>query len=172
MTRRLSHPPMLIHSPSGSVPTLPSPVLRRQPLILREKPKANVGERFAEVAGQTTAECTAVLCCCPCGLANLIYAAAIKLPAGLVRRALRGKRKHRIGYLRKNGGYFRNRVSPLGDDDDEFNVHPGTLWVALRKDDGWPTVLAASPELVALEKEMSARFSSAGFWRSLSQKEM
>ncbi|KAG6508728.1 uncharacterized protein LOC121980083 [Zingiber officinale] len=149
---------------------------RQVPLLLKENHKPNLGARIAESTGQTAAECTAVVCCCPCGLANLVYLAAVKLPAGIVRRALcgaGGMTRRGVGFVRKRPGLLmNNRVLPFhGDgDDDGINFHATRSLVRLRDDAACPTKMA-SPELAALEKELSSRFYGTGFWRSPSRKE-
>ncbi|XP_074589572.1 uncharacterized protein LOC141845409 [Curcuma longa] len=131
---------------------------RRRSVISKDKQKPGLGARVAESAGETAAGCAAVLCCCPFGLASLLYLAAVKFPAGLVRRSLdRGVR------FPKKGAGIQPKKDVLDYDDDWI---PVVLW----PEDAWPSMVA-SPELVALEKEMSAWFYGAGFWRSPSQKE-
>ncbi|KAJ8466994.1 hypothetical protein OPV22_029546 [Ensete ventricosum] len=167
MARKPSDPPEMM-PPQTGLSSVAFPPGRRWQLIVKEKQKPKLGARLAEAAGETAAECAAIVCCCPCGIANLLFTAAVKLPAGLVRRALRHKRKHGAGFGKRKAGLFRNRIGSL--DDDDFGIYSGSLLVALEAEETWP-VKVASPELVALEKEMSARFYSAGFWRSPSQKE-
>nr|POE82057.1 hypothetical protein CFP56_41826 [Quercus suber] len=55
-----------------------------QPL-LSEKGKER--QRIAEEVGRTTAECTAICCCCPCSLLNLVILALYKVPTGLCKKA-------------------------------------------------------------------------------------
>ncbi|XP_042466608.1 uncharacterized protein LOC122049266 [Zingiber officinale] len=137
---------------------------RRRPVISMDRQKPDLGARVAESAGQTAAGCAAVFCCCPCGLASLLYLAAVKFPAGLFRQTLgRGAK-----FAKKGAGIQPKK--DVFDDDDAISVDAGWIPVALWPEDAWPSTMA-SPELVALEKEMSAWFYSAGFWRSPSQKE-
>ncbi|KAJ8570594.1 hypothetical protein K7X08_037566 [Anisodus acutangulus] len=90
--------PIIIRSPP-SVLSLD----KRQPLLLSTNDSSSSRgggsvvwkARFAEVAGGTTAECTAVACCCPCGIVNLLVLAVYKVPAGLCRKALRKNRRNR-----------------------------------------------------------------------------
>lgn len=136
---------------------------RRRPVISKDRHKPNLGARVAESAGQSAAGCAAVFCCCPCSLASLLYLTAVKLPTRLVRHTLgRGVR-----FSKKGAG-----IQPKKDafDEDAISVHAGWIPVAMWAEDAWPSKMA-SPELVALEKEMSAWFYGAGFWRSPSQKE-
>ncbi|OMO69175.1 hypothetical protein CCACVL1_19633 [Corchorus capsularis] len=124
--------------------------------------KSNV--KFGEVCGETTAECAAICCCCPCGLANLLVLAIYKVPAGLCRRALRQKRRRKL--LKKG------LLQPHShcEFDDEFQVHPVVCLedfftdVAVSED--------AEKAKVELENEMWNRFYGTGFWRSPSQREV
>ncbi|KAF2322408.1 hypothetical protein GH714_014752 [Hevea brasiliensis] len=50
-------------------------------------------KRFGEVAGGTAAECTAVCCCCPCTVMNILVLAIYKMPACICRRA---RERHRV----------------------------------------------------------------------------
>lgn len=62
-----------------SSPAQPEAPLRRR--------RARAG--VAETAGQVTADCAAVCCCCSFGLINLFYFCFIKLPTGLLLRSVR-----------------------------------------------------------------------------------
>ncbi|KAD7479760.1 hypothetical protein E3N88_02896 [Mikania micrantha] len=48
------------------------------------------------MAGGTTAECAAVVCCFPCTVFHVILMAVYKVPAGLYRKAVRKKRHRRL----------------------------------------------------------------------------
>ncbi|XP_074570569.1 uncharacterized protein LOC141827235 [Curcuma longa] len=163
-------------SPAVSIPAHPCHC-RRQPLVSKEthKHKPTLSAQIAESIGQTAADCAAVLCCCPCGLAHLLYLTTVKLPAGLLRRALcgaSGKTRRGVRFVAKRPGLLRNRVIAFDDDeDDDMSIHTTRLLVRLGAADDASPVKLVSPELVALEKEMSATFYGAGFWRSLSRKE-
>lgn len=147
-------------------PPEPASVPRRlRPLIVVENPKPKPGSRCAESFGETAAECAAIFCCCPCGLAKLLVFAVVKLPEGLVRKALRRRRKRK----KKATGIWRPKYGAL-DDDDDFSVHGGFLLAAAGAEEAWPAK-TPSQELMELEKEMRAKFYGAGFWRSASQKE-
>lgn len=78
--------PIIIQSPPSSLS-----LDKRQPLLSSQdsSPSSHGGgssgrvvrkARLAEVAGGTTAECAAVACCCPCGIANLLVLAVYKVP--------------------------------------------------------------------------------------------
>ncbi|XP_022841834.1 uncharacterized protein LOC111365511 [Olea europaea var. sylvestris] len=114
--------------------------------------------RLAEVAGGTVAECAAVCCCCPCGLANLLVLAVYKLPAGLCRKALRRKRHRRM---------IKNGLLPsrkCGCDDKELQI----LTIPSRM--AMVNALESDKDVAELEKEMWEKFYGAGFWRSPSQR--
>ncbi|PWA83441.1 2S globulin, Glycoside hydrolase, catalytic domain-containing protein [Artemisia annua] len=67
-------------------------VNKPQPLLGQQ----HSSNRFAEVAGGTTAECAAVCCCFPIGLVNLLVLAVYGVPAGLYRKALKKKRRRKM----------------------------------------------------------------------------
>ncbi|KAE8661229.1 hypothetical protein F3Y22_tig00116937pilonHSYRG00248 [Hibiscus syriacus] len=50
-------------------------------------PRRKTNGKFGELCGGTTADVTAVCCCFPCGVANLVVLAVYKVPAGLCRKA-------------------------------------------------------------------------------------
>ncbi|GFP94933.1 hypothetical protein PHJA_001637700 [Phtheirospermum japonicum] len=117
---------------------------------------------MGEVAGGTMAECAAVCCCCPCGLANLLVLVVYKVPAGLCRKALRKKRRQK---LMKEGLLPPRRIKCSCD--EELHVHPVTSPLS------FVTALETASdnkEILELEKEMWGQFYSAGFWRSPSQR--
>ncbi|CAA2990892.1 Hypothetical predicted protein [Olea europaea subsp. europaea] len=114
--------------------------------------------RLAEVAGGTVAECAAVCCCCPCGLANLLVLAVYKLPAGLCRKALRRKRHRRM---------IKNGLLPsrkCGCDDKELQI------LTIPSPMAMVNAQESDKDVAELEKEMWEKFYGAGFWRSPSQR--
>lgn len=143
----------------------PPSLNRRQPLLASQSSSGSI--RFAEVAGETTAECAAVACCCPCGLVNLLVLAVYKVPAGLCRRALKKKRLRRM--IKKGLLQPRRRRCPCGCDDTELQIHPisGDVTdtdISVKSNE-------SEQEVMDLEKEMWEKFYSTGFWRSSSQRE-
>ncbi|KAK8651298.1 hypothetical protein V6N13_140905 [Hibiscus sabdariffa] len=116
--------------------------------------------KFGELCGGTTAECAAVCCCFPCGIANLLVLMVYKVPAGLCRRAFRLKRRRKS----QKKGLFQPR-NGCGCEDGELSVQP----MACVKD------VKVSEEddqaLFKLEQEMWEKFRGTGFWRSSSQRE-
>lgn len=137
---------------------------RRQPLLDADfSSRGGVRRmRVAEMAGGATAECAAVCCCCPCGLADLIVLAVYKVPAGLCRKALRKQRHRRL--LKKGMLHPRS----CGCDDDFF---PLSAYSSDSSDvvTGFES-LSDDAEVIELEREMLEKFYGAGFWRSPSQK--
>lgn len=115
--------------------------------------------RFAEMAGQKAAECAAIFCCCPCGLLSLLVSAVVRLPAALVHHSIRRRRRRR----KTTPVLLRPKAVVGFSDDDEDEVFRIQFHA-------WPA-RPPSAEESELDKEMMARFSSAGFWRSLSQRE-
>ncbi|KAK8542146.1 hypothetical protein V6N13_137282 [Hibiscus sabdariffa] len=120
--------------------------------------------KFGEVCGGTTADCAAVCCCCPCGIANLLVLVIYKVPAGLIRRAFRLKRRRksrkkgsfqpRKGFGCEDGGLSNRSMSFVKDILLEMKVS--------EEDD---------EALFKLEEEMWEKFDGTGFWRSSSQRQ-
>lgn len=156
-----------------------SPMERRQFLLDPDETSSSRGShrsRLAEVAGGTTAECAAVVCCFPCTVVNFLVLAVYKVPAGLCRKALRKKRRRRLlkkgmlipastrgggggGVSEMNGGH---RISI---DGTEFSLHPAVAAVAAER-----FMMNSDEDFIELEKEMWEKFYGTGFWRSLSQR--
>ncbi|KAK1421094.1 hypothetical protein QVD17_23190 [Tagetes erecta] len=149
-----------------------SPIERRKLLLeknLDQRESSSCGgKRIAEVAGGTTAECAAVICCFPCTVVNILVLAVFKVPAGLCRKALKKNRRRRL--LKK-----RLLVQSAGDGDDvngigqrisiegtEFSLRPAE-WFTVKS-------IAGDDEFIELENEMWEKFYGTGFWRSLSQR--
>ncbi|WOK91593.1 hypothetical protein Cni_G00284 [Canna indica] len=156
MTRNPARPPL---PPRPSAPAIPAATF---PKIHLQPPRA----RFSEVAGTTAAGCAALCCCCPCGIVKLLVIVVLKLPAALVRRALRCRRMRwtRGRGVKTEGSFWRPEFGTSDVDDDDLSLFN---WVPA---EAWPEK-SPSPELAALEREMVAKFYGAGFWRSLSQRD-
>ncbi|XP_047331476.1 uncharacterized protein LOC124935057 [Impatiens glandulifera] len=146
---------------------------RSQRLLIGEDSAAHYnvagkGSRFAEVAGGTAAECAAVCCCCPCGLADLLFLAVYRVPAGLCRNALRRKRQR---WLIKRGIIpSRMQRCECGCDDvTDLHFHSFSGGSSPSVMDN---VMSAQldADVVELEKEMWDHFYGAGFGRSISQR--
>nr|GEX49923.1 hypothetical protein CTI12_AA409240 [Tanacetum cinerariifolium] len=116
---------------------------------------ADVRHRIAEVAGGTTAECAAVVCCFPCTVVNFLVLAVYKVPAGLCRKALRRKRRRRM----MKQGLVIGVSSASSDCDADVTEE---RFVVNKMD--------VDEEFVELENEMWEKFYGTGFWRSLSQR--
>ncbi|XVE61356.1 hypothetical protein DITRI_Ditri06bG0032900 [Diplodiscus trichospermus] len=159
----------------------PTSVQRRQPLLQSRsssysssndcgsstRSSSRNSAQFGEVCGGTTAECAAVFCCCPCGIANLLVLAIYKVPAGLCRRALRQKRLRKL--QKKRLLQQRNHRGDCEYDDTEFQIHP-----VVRLEDFFQDKQVSEEDekaVMELEKEMWQRFYGTGFWRSPSQRE-
>lgn len=146
------------------------PVTRKQSCPLPDDQKmTRNGKKFGEVAGGTAAECTAVCCCCPCSVMELLVLALYKVPTGLCKKAWRRRKRQRL--MKKNprlllgtaeGGPTREEVEaeldrmvgkggPDGGDEDNNN---------------------GCTETVEMDNEMWKRFYGTGFWRSPSQGEV
>ncbi|PKU79626.1 uncharacterized protein LOC110096576 [Dendrobium catenatum] len=178
-TKRIDSSAIRISSPAIA-PTAPPPPHRnrQQAAILKDPKRKNV--RFAEIAGGKMAECAAIFCCCPCGLANLFFLAAVRLPAGLCCRAVqkriltrRAKKKAEIleSGSGSNSGCSSGSSKSGSVTDDGFVEFTGTQGsVMMVIGNTWP---ARSPtsEVVEFEKEVWSKFCGRGFWRSLSQKD-
>ncbi|KAI3520425.1 hypothetical protein L2E82_32935 [Cichorium intybus] len=149
-----------------------SPTERREFLLDPEECSSRGSHRLAEVAGGTTAECAAVVCCFPCTVVNFLVLAVYKVPAGLCRKALRKKRRRRL--LKK--GLLIKSTRGVGDissthgisiDGTEFSLHPEAAAAAERL---VVKSMDADEDLMELENEMWETFYGTGFWRSLSQR--
>ncbi|XP_039114877.1 uncharacterized protein LOC120250160 [Dioscorea cayenensis subsp. rotundata] len=173
-TSPMSPSMMMIRSPpmSPSSPKMISPIsdsqARNQPLIVKEGSVAEKDRaRIGELAGGTAAECAAVCCCCPCGLISLLVLAVVRLPAGLCRQAIRRRRRKR---KRKKAMAMEAAAGGFGSSDDDESVYHRRVLIDSGGVDSAPS-MSPSEEEVELEKEMWAKFYSAGFWRSSSQRE-
>lgn len=187
---------LLLSSPgapaSDSVKSIPADPAtaedrRRQPVILKKSSRKN--PCIAEIAGGKTAECAAILCCCPCGLLDLLILAVVRLPAGLCRKALRKRilrrRTKKAKLLESSSGLNSESDSGSGSgagsdgwssafgssSDDEFVEFTGFRGaVMMVVGDPFPAK-SPSAEVIELEEEVWSKFYNSGFWRSPSQKD-
>lgn len=118
---------------------------RQHPLLEVNQSSKN---RFAELAGGTTAECAVVCCCIPLSLVNLFVMAVYGVPSGLLKKVLRKKRRRKVV------------------DNGDYSSHD--------RSDG-SEMLISSPEMETVdlsefEEEMWRKFYGTGFWRSVSQR--
>ncbi|KAK7345197.1 hypothetical protein VNO77_15773 [Canavalia gladiata] len=138
----------------------------RQPFLPPAESYRKAGTRLGEAVGGTAAVC----CCCPCGLANIMYLAIYKVPATLCLKALKRKRRRRLIQNKRDAlcpppqrcscgccDDIGARVFPLCSSDDDVSIFTDS-----EKED---------KEVMELEKEMWDRFYSTGFWRSPSQRD-
>ncbi|KAJ4762148.1 hypothetical protein LUZ62_072523 [Rhynchospora pubera] len=139
-----------------------------------ETPKRKAG--VAETAGQVTADCAAVCCCCSFGLINLFYLCFIKLPTGLLLRSARKikRRAHRCRKGPETGSCScssskMKRSSLLYSFEEEIDerfemgdqAQSATVFVF---------DLEPSKEAIEFKKEMWNNIVNSGFGRSLSQR--
>ncbi|XP_057845133.2 uncharacterized protein LOC131054608 [Cryptomeria japonica] len=119
-----------LHNPSSGAPnsvTVASNIKYFQSVVVQNSglnggnariqslPEKEYGNpRFGEVAGGTTAECAAVICC-PCALLNLAVLAFVRLPVSLLKRACKKARRKR----RKGIKAVQGRVTHYEDSDTE-----------------------------------------------------
>ncbi|XP_065856600.1 uncharacterized protein [Euphorbia lathyris] len=164
--RSMIYPSASLPSPSSS-----SSLIKRGPLLQRRRSSMSVDSTgcagpFAELAGGTTAECAAVCCCCPCGLAHLLYLTIYKVPAGLCRRALRRKRSKKL--IEK--GLLPPRTKRCYCDFDDIEIH---MHSDMKSEEEMSSEEDGEEEeaMMKLEEEMWETFYNAGFWRSPSQRE-
>ncbi|XAR64812.1 hypothetical protein NMG60_11008660 [Bertholletia excelsa] len=104
---------------------------------------------LGEVAGGATAECAAVVCCCPCTLLNLIVLAAYRFPSRLCQKVLLQRRRRT---LKKKDALPRRSSGYISSDSDNFEEAVGL-----------------DEDMLRLEKDMRLEFCGSGFWRSHSQ---
>ncbi|XP_047309580.1 uncharacterized protein LOC124912999 [Impatiens glandulifera] len=118
-----------------------------------------VGKRLSEVAGTTAAECTAVWCCVPCTILDVVVMTVYKIPAGICRKTMNTKRRKRL--LKDGGGTpTLGRYYSDGCIDFEIGFVDGEPMKSFESD----------KDIVELEDEMWNQFYGAGFWRSPSQR--
>ncbi|XP_051142802.1 uncharacterized protein LOC127259480 [Andrographis paniculata] len=139
-------------------------VVRRQPLLMEavtsstetDGKTAGSKGRWSRM-GETAGECTAVCCCCPCGMMHLLILAVYRLPAGIWRekrrrRLLRKRRKFLSAEKERN--IEMNFSSCLYTDEEEESEAGGD-----------------KNDVVEWENEVLDRFYMAGFWRSNSDRD-
>lgn len=144
---------------------------RRQPLILKETTEIK-NPTCGEILGGKTAECTAICCCCPCVVLDLVILAVVKLPTGLCKKAIKKRKKRKVrcrmskieGVGDMNTGSENNKE--VGDGGVECgNIDDGGAHKEL---DGGGAMRVKEKEK---EAEMWARFLGGGFWRNPSGRE-
>uniref|UniRef100_A0A0E0BVE6 Uncharacterized protein n=1 Tax=Oryza glumipatula TaxID=40148 RepID=A0A0E0BVE6_9ORYZ len=141
--------------------------VRRSPAVemRRERERRRAREqqpRCGEVAGGTAAECAAVFCCFPFAVVELVVLAAVRAPAALCRRAVRGGRRRRVRSTKPKETGAMDIASPRS--------LAAAAAKARKVDADFPATPKAE-HLVDMEKEVWASFYGGGFWRSPSQRE-
>lgn len=158
-------------------PKQPSPDSRRvKHSSLADQPKASKQKAgVAETAGQATADCAAVCCCCSFGLINLFYLCFIKLPTGLLLHSARKiKRRARqcckcpattscsCSSKMRNSALlysFEEENDPCFEGGDQAQAE--FVWVFNPE----PT-----KDVVEFKEQMWSHFNNSGFGRSLSRR--
>lgn len=136
---------------------LTSPVRRRD------------NRRLGEVAGGATADCAAILCCCPCMTVNLLVLAVYKVPTAICRKAWRRQRRTMLKnkavrsqpQQRINHQHTGGRPPSLVDEAADMDK----LESSMRSQ-------TAGEEDIEFERRMWGHFKGTGFFRSYSQREI
>lgn len=136
-------PPVLLRSP---------PVKAREPLLRKDRSEVPVWNRAGEVAGGAAAECTAVVCCFPCAVMDMVVLTVYKVPAGLCRKAI-DKRKGKPSPRRMNHEQVLLK---------ERNTTCSNCDSAMSKEAEGVSLMESSE----FDKELWAKFRGTGFWRS------
>ncbi|XP_054817277.1 uncharacterized protein LOC129316901 [Prosopis cineraria] len=141
-----------------------SPPEKTRGQVLNNAPR---GAREAgEVAGGTAAECTAIFCCLPCTVMNVVVLVVYKVPVGLCRKAIhtcKGRPQPRP--LKKKDGVLLNERS--GPKCRPIYYVETTLEEHLASEAEKEKLNA---EFREMDAQMWAPFHGTGFWRSHSQK--
>ncbi|MED6168488.1 hypothetical protein PIB30_011916 [Stylosanthes scabra] len=132
--------------------------------------RKTAGTKLGEVVGGATAVC----CCFPVGLANVMFLAIYKVPASLCKQALqKRKQRRRLRQAKKEGLYPPNRCYTYAF-DEEFGAKfygVGEEDLVKKFNDERLEEERVDKEVVELEKEMWETFYGTGFWRSCSKRE-
>lgn len=122
------------------------------------------------MAGGTAAGCAAVWCCVPCGVLDFLVLTAVRVPAGLCKKAIR---------KRKRLCCLKNQKNQIGNDvwvNDNYgslmlvkSISDASLWPEMSMSDEF--IRDMDKEMMAMDEEMWEKFGDSGFWRSSSRKE-
>ncbi|KAI9073010.1 hypothetical protein K1719_044677 [Acacia pycnantha] len=121
-----------------------------------------------EVAGGTAAECTAIFCCLPCTVMDMVVLVVYKVPAGLCRKAIhtyKGKPQPRT--LKKEEDVLLNERSGAKCRPNSFL---GTTLEDHLAAEAEKENLKDVSEFGKRDEQNGAPFNVTGFWRSHSQK--
>ncbi|XP_043725756.1 uncharacterized protein LOC122672330 [Telopea speciosissima] len=143
--------------------------MTRQIVLPRQAQVTNQKMRFAEIVGETTADCAAVCCCMPCGLVKLLVLTMYKWPAGLCRKALKHMKKKKEQQRLKNRLLSQKQRCTCGCNETELQALP--VSVDLLPLDNSDKDDQTAKEFLELDKEMWDQFYNAGFWRSPSNRD-
>lgn len=141
-------------------------MIRKEPYLLSEDPRtARKGKKLGEVVGGTAAECTAVCCCCPCSVMELLILGLYKVPTSLCKKAWRGRKRQRL--LKNNTGLLDPAKS--GPTREELEAELDRMvGKEVRGGDDQDDKCSRA---VDFDKQMWERFYDTGFWRSPSQRD-
>ncbi|KAL1098151.1 hypothetical protein V6Z11_D05G081000 [Gossypium hirsutum] len=150
------------------------PVKRRTAAlsISKDSKMAKKGKKCGEVMGVTAAECTAVCCCCPCSIIELLVLAFYKIPARLCKKVLRWKKRHLMKKKKKKNQQDLlgpTKCRPTGKELEAELDH--MMGKGEPCDSGVDNHDDSCARAVDFEQKMWDRFRGAGFWRSPSQRE-
>ncbi|XP_038879203.1 uncharacterized protein LOC120071168 [Benincasa hispida] len=141
---------------------LRSPAMRHESDEKIDAPQER--RQFAEVAGGSAAECTAICCCCPWTVMNIVIFAVYRMPAGLCRKAMNRRKRHRK--MKKKCLIQQRKAVSMDFTDGSVGPPPMESVEAHKR----PNDVADVEDLKKLEEEMWGRFNQTGFWRSSSQR--
>ena len=125
-----------------------------------------------ETAGSAAAECTAVCCCCPCTVINVVVLAVYSVPTALFRKAVHRRRRRLMKNNNVNVNVNKNNDVVLLQSQRSSSVSGNDIKIdSLEEHFVKDRAAEEKSKEVALEKEMWARFAGTGFWRSDSQRQ-
>lgn len=110
--------------------------------------------------GGATAECTAVVCCCPFAFMDMLVLALYKAPKGMCRKAIEKKKRNR----KKKMLLRQERAS------DGVVLEDGGIGNLTLDGELVPAKDLAVMEAVDMDLEMYGKLYGTGFWRSDSQR--
>ncbi|KAI4334149.1 hypothetical protein L6164_018874 [Bauhinia variegata] len=145
--------------------------LLRSPAAINRRSEPRQRRGVGEMAGNAAAECTAVCCCCPCAVMDLVVLAIYKVPAGLCKKAIHKNKRH---HTLKNENHSHVVLIQRPCSNCSAGSHGNmktTLEEHLRKEANVAGNGIEVAEYGDWEKEMWARFNGTGFWRSPSQRQ-
>ncbi|KAE8734812.1 Tetratricopeptide repeat (TPR)-like superfamily protein isoform 1 [Hibiscus syriacus] len=143
------------------------PAKRRQALSVTEDPKTmKKRNKLGKAIGVTAAECTAVCCCFPCSVVELLVLALYKFPARVCQNTWRWKKTL---LMKKNqdllGSTKRWPTREELEVDVDCVMGKGNQCEADNRDD-------CCARVEDFENKMWDQFCETGFWRSPSQREI